>query len=202
MFLGNFGIRQCTCSFYNALGIIPFLFLLVGQFIYLSTNPGVYVHPRNLLQNLRFLVIFTVQESCELALGKHRCTAELIEIQTYCSSDFISNLSVFGQSALCVEVLQFPCFCLDGTTYPFVGTGHSPCGFITHAVAANECERDVSLGGIATHQLARIIDLDLFLGIHRYALHLRAVQTWCISIKSQADGIENGGLASSCFTSY
>ena len=123
---------------------------------------------------------------------QQRGTAELFKIQPHGCFDFVSYLDIFGQSNPRVEILQLPAFAFDGAADLFVRACHSPCGLIVDAVTALEGQYDVGFRGVTPHQLARVVNLHLFVGIDGFTLHLGVIESGGIGIESQADGVKNG----------
>ena len=186
------------------------LLCLVHKSLLCGTNlmdtlayPGVFREICNLFQNLGLLVFIALQELGEFALGKHGRAAELCKIQphriAYCLFHIIGFVSSSGEGLFPGNVFNAPFHWIHCTGGLFPDAAlHRPVRQILTTVYTCEIELDIGPSGVTSHQLAGVIKGKVV----RIVLDLPVVslvQSWCGVEQSQGDGVQDGGLAGSCF---
>ena len=144
-------------------------------------------------QQFAALVVVSLEEGAELALGQHHCTGELLEVQAQARFELDLVITFLaGQQLVVVQITQALAAGLQLAGGLFTGTIGLPAGAVTAAVDADKVDFGIAFTGATAQQGARVAGGDFTVGIRHLGIAAGVVQPRYGAEQGQAQGVEQG----------
>lgn len=182
------------------------LLLFLCQDIDFFSQGGIDFGTRQLFQDFGFFFRLALQEFGEIALCQQGGTAELLEGKSDGGGLFGIDFQTLGICGLCTAVFPGPFDILNGGIGLLAGTAYVPAGSVWNFVGPDKIKFYPGFSRVTAHQLPFVVDGYTVLAFGKSMVGIavvligRLAHSGGIVVECQADGIEDGGLAGSCFS--